>query len=297
MNKSAAMLLAVLVAVLLGATGWYFWQQAQIQPQPQPVSRPVSGPVTSDAPAPAPQEPVILHPVQAIETPAPKADKPLPALADSDAFMKSELIEWLGRKTVLTFFQLDGIVRRIVATVDNLSREHAPPAMWPVQPTPGRFTTLAQGNGSPGETGEIINPDNSRRYTPFVLFIESVDMQQAVQLYVRLYPLFQQAYEELGYPRQYFNDRLVAVIDQLLLTPVHSGPVSVSLVDVKGPIASEHPWLRYEFTDPNLQALSAGQKILIRTGPANHRRLKARLLVLRKLLTQAALPALPDDAR
>jgi hypothetical protein len=71
----------------------------------------------------------------------------------------------------------------------------------------------------------------------------------------------------------------------------------VSLVDVKGPIASEHPWLRYEFTDPNLQALSAGQKILIRTGPANHRRLKARLLVLRKLLTQAALPALPDDAR
>ena len=38
-------------------------------------------------------------------------------------------------------------------------------------------------------------------------------------VYERLYPLFQQAYEDLGYPGKYFNDRLVEVIDHLLQTP------------------------------------------------------------------------------
>lgn len=30
-----------------------------------------------------------------------------------------------------------------------------------------------------------------------------------MQFYVRLYPLFQKAYVELGYPNGYFNDRLI----------------------------------------------------------------------------------------
>lgn len=67
------------------------------------------------------------------------------------------------------------------------------------------------------------------------MFIESINTTPAVALYVRLYPLFQQAYEELGYPGRYFIDRFVAVLDQLLSTPVRTGPLNVSLVDVKGP--------------------------------------------------------------
>jgi hypothetical protein len=36
-----------------------------------------------------------------------------------------------------------------------------------------------------------------------------VDTRKAVALYVDLYPLFQGAYAELGYPNRYFNDRLI----------------------------------------------------------------------------------------
>jgi len=289
MNKSRFVLVAVLLAALLGAAAWYFWQQQQQTPPPAPVATPVKPLSVASAPLPpAPEEPAIRHPVQAIETAVPREKKPLPPLAESDARLQAELTEALGRKNVQTFLQLDGFVRRVVATVDNLGRDHAPPSMWPVRPTPGRFTTLAQGGDTPGE---VISPDNGQRYTPLVLFIESVNLKQVVQLYAYLYPLFQQAYEELGYPRKYFNDRLVAVIDLLLATPVQSGPVGVSLVEVKGPIPSERPWLRYEFADPELQALSAGQKALIRTGPVNHRRLRARLLEIRKLVTRAELPA------
>jgi len=47
----------------------------------------------------------------------------------------------------------------------------------------------------------------------------------------------------------------------------------VTLTDVKGPIPSEQPWVRYEYVDPALEALSAGQKILLRSGEVNQRRL------------------------
>ena len=66
---------------------------------------------------------------------------------------------------------------------------------------------------------DVINPDNSQRYVALVLLAESVDAAAVAAAYRRMYPLFQQAYEELGYPGRYFNDRLVEVIDHLLATP------------------------------------------------------------------------------
>lgn len=292
MNKSRFVLVAVLIAAVLAALAYYGWQRiAGTRP---PAAEPVASQIAAPA-ASAPAEPAIKHPVAAIEPPAAQPRPPLPALAESDAYLQAALTELLGRKNVLTFLQLDGFVRRVVATVDNLAREHAAPMLWPVNPTPGRFTTLAQGSGS--EARAVISPDNGRRYTPFVLFLEAIDMKQAVGLYVRLYPLFQQAYEDLGFPGRYFNDRLVAVIDQLLAVPVPDAPVGVSLVQVKGPVPSQRPWVRYEFFDPQFEALSAGQKMLIRTGPVNHQRLRAKLLEIRKRVTGTAMaPAVAASA-
>jgi hypothetical protein len=285
MNRSSRIALAVLATVaLIGLIAWLIWPQpAPPASAPVPVTRPVSGAAELTV-TPVPSNDPIRHPVQAIETVEP-APKPLPALGQSDARLQQELNALVGRRNVQTFVLLESFVRRAVATVDNLGREHAAPSMWPVHPVAGRFATLKQGEG------EIINPDNGQRYVPLVQFIESVDSRKAVQLYAALYPLFQQAYVELGYPKAYFNDRLVAVIDLLLSTPVVEGPLAVALVDVKGPIAPERPWTRYEFADERLQSLAAGQKMLLRTGPANHRRLRVKLLDVRRLLTKAELPA------
>ena len=41
----------------------------------------------------------------------------------------------------------------------------------------------------------------------------------------------------------------------------------------------------FEFADPELEALSAGQKILVRVGIDNERRLKAKLREIRAALT------------
>ena len=130
----------------------------------------------------------------------------------------------------------------------------------------------------------MISADNGLRYTPYVLLIETVDLRQVVAAYTKLYPLFQRAYEELGFPKRYFNDRMVEVLDQLAATPDVNGPIRVRLPTINGPVQPLRPWVLYEFEDPALQSLTAGQRILLRTGPVNQRRLKSKLAELRRLL-------------
>jgi hypothetical protein len=100
--------------------------------------------------------------------------------------------------------------------------------------------------------------------------LANVDVGQAAGLYRRFYPLLQEAYEELGYPGQYFNDRLVAVIDHLLATP-----------NVEEPIRLVHPSVMYKFADPKLESLSAGQKAMLRIGRENAAAVKAKLRAFR----------------
>ena len=198
--------------------------------------------------------------------------------------LEAALAALFGRKAVLSMFQLQDFPRRFVATVDNLGRTHAPASVWPVNPAGGRFLVERQGDA------EVISADNGLRYTPHVLLIEAVDLGQAVALYARLYPQLQQAYEDIGYPNRYFNDRLVDVIDQLLATPELSGPLKVHLPEIKGPLQPERPWVLYEFDDPALQALSSGQKTLLRMGPVNQRRIKTKLAEIRRLVTAGSVP-------
>jgi hypothetical protein len=146
---------------------------------------------------------------------------------------------------------------------------------------PGRFEVAQVGDEL------VATPGNVERYGAFVKFVESIDLDQGVALYRRAYPLFQQAYEELGFPGRYFNDRLVEVIDLLLATPVPAQPPQLRLIEVKGPIPSTRPWVRYEFADASLESLAAGQKMLLRTGPVHQQRLQARLLELRKRIATA----------
>lgn len=273
MNRLWVGLGSVLALIAIGA---YFWLRPAPQQQPHPA-------LVAAAPAVAPVEPAIRHPVQ-----APPGASLLPPLEQADDFVRERITELLGSKAVQTYIQVDGFVRRAVATVDNLSRSLAPPRMWPIRPTPGRFIVET------ANEGKVIGAKNTARYAPFVALVESVDSGRAAALYQFLYPLFQRAYEHLGYPSKHFNDRLVAVIDLLLETPEPSGPLKVDLPDIEGPLKPTRPWLLYRFSDPDLERLSSGQKILLRVGRTNEKRLKAKLAEIRKLIASdgpsAAIP-------
>ncbi len=193
--------------------------------------------------------------------------------------LQTALSELFGLRTVQSMFRLDDFPRRLVATIDNLGRSHARAQLWPVNPASGVFDVEER------DGAVFIGADNGLRYTPYVLLLETVDLQMTVALYKRIYPSLQEAYEELGYPRGYFNDRLVEVIDQLLATPETDAPLQVRLPAINGPVRPARPWVLYEFADPAMESLSAGQKILLRMGSINERRIKARLGELRRLLT------------
>lgn len=275
MNKPT--IAAVGVALLVLAAGAYYY----FQPAPPPAAQaPAPARVVAETPAP-PAEPQILHPLEAASAPAGEAASaaapaaPLPPLEQAGDLVADTLTGLVGRRGVLQFLQVDGFVQRVVATVDNLPGKHATPRLWPVQPTPGRFATRPQGDAMQ------MDPDNAQRYVPLVQMVEAANPAQAAALYRRLYPLFQQAYQDLGYPQGYFNDRLVQVIDHLQATPQVEGTIEMTLTEVKGPYASTAPWLRYEFADPVLQNLSAGQRALLRSGVVNQRRLLAWLAAFR----------------
>jgi DUF3014 family protein len=251
----------VVILILGGAgAGYYYWQRSQ-EPPPRPPAR------TETPPAPkASAEPQILHPLP--ETPP---EQPLPALSESDQAMRAALAGLISQTSLSQFFHLNDIIRRFVVTVDNLPRRKVAQRLMSVNPVPGRFLVTGE-----GETG-YISPENPSRYTPAVRLAEGVDARKLVAVYVHFYPLFQQQYAELGYPSGYFNDRLIEVMDHLLAAP-----------DVQGPVKLVRPKVLYEFADPNLESLSAGQKILVRMGGENSARVKAKLREIRGELTSQA---------
>lgn len=259
---------AVLAAVVAGGAALWWWQQ-QSSPsaEPPPLERPAR-PTATSAPAEAVPTNQVRYPLEAPDA--------TPAATDP----QSILVDLFGRSAALAAFNLDEFPRRVAATVDNLGRSTAAASLWPVRPARDKFLVERRADA------ELVSADNSLRYTPFVLLVEGVDMERAAAAYRTLYPLFQQAYEELGYPGKYFNDRVVDVIDLMLATPPADARLRVQLPEVHGPIAPERPWVTYRFEDPALESLAAGQKILLRMGPVNERRMKAKLAEFRALIVK-----------
>jgi hypothetical protein len=216
---------------------------------PEPVVRPPPSP-------PASTEPQIAHPLPAESGPA----AALPALNDSDQVVHDSLTGVIGKTPVEQFLVPQNIVRHIVVTVDNLPRRKVNPELRPVKPTAGQAVTSTQGEVT------TLSAANFARYAPLVHAVRETDVKELAVVYERLYPLFQQAYEDLGYPGKYFNDRLVAVIDDLLQAP-----------EVPAPIPVVQPKVFWEYADASLENRSAGQKLLIRMGPENARVIKAKL--------------------
>ena len=266
--KKNTVSIAVAASIALLAVALYLWRKDASVPAvaapPAPVAAAPSAPPLD---APAAQVHYPIEATLAASAPAARFD------------LQAEMSDLFGLRTVQSLFRLDEFSRRLAATVDNLGRSSAPAALWPMQPASGRFTVEER------EGSVFVGTDNTLRYAPYVLLLETVNLQQAAALYARIYPSLQKSYEELGYPKGYFNDRLVEVIDLLLATPETDAPLEVRLPPINGPVRPTRPWVLYEFADPALESLSAGQKVLLRMGVVNERRVKARLAEFRRLVT------------
>jgi hypothetical protein len=257
---------AIAAVVVIGGGALYYFKF--MKPKPVEASPPVAqAPATPQAPAEAEHHPV-----------PPSTDtKPLPPLNESDAPLAAELADVFGKKPIDQLLVPEQLVRHIVVTVDNLPRTKVSVEQRPVKATAGETVTVANGDTI------TLSADNYARYATLIKVIQNANTQQLGALYLRYYPLFQQAYEDLGYPGMYFNDRLVQVIDHLLQTP-----------DLRGPIELKQGKVFYEYADPALESRSAGQKLLMRMGPDNAAVIKKKLRELKAFVTTSQDP--PKDA-
>ncbi|MDP9199604.1 MAG: DUF3014 domain-containing protein [Pseudomonadota bacterium] len=224
------------------AVGLWLWQRQKSADTPEAVTDP---PVAAAGPG-------IEHPIET------------PAGTDPELSAPEAAAKLVGEDKFQAMFVPEDFVRKVVATVDNLARPKIATRMNPAKPPAGDFAIV-------GSNEEIVlGAANYERYARWIELVDALDAETTVELYRRMYPQLQAAYESLGNPDGYFNDRVIEILDHLIATP--TAPETIVL---------KQPNVYYEFADPMLEAESSGRKLLFRMGPGNAARVKAKLRDIR----------------
>jgi hypothetical protein len=189
---------------------------------------------------------VVLEPVVEEDSPEPWPEEPVPDETPPPPLpLLDESDEWINQE------------------LDALTSRQVPAPINPIKGPEGKFIVSTE-----GETMRI-SLDNSTRYEAYTSLLQQVDSTTLSGVYKHYYSLFQQAWENNA-GEGLFNERLLEVIDHLLATP-----------DIDGDIYLVKPEAVYLYEDPELEALSAGQKVLLRMGPDNAAVVKAKLVEIR----------------
>ncbi|MBW8192332.1 DUF3014 domain-containing protein [Neiella marina] len=203
-----------------------------VEPEPQPV-------VVEPEPAPMPEP-----------EPEPKVfDFELPPLASSDATLLEALQQKIVSKSIGLLVD-EALIEHFVASVDALSRGQITYNLLPVERPVGRYKVIEAEGKLYGSTANIA------RYQPYLDLMTAMPREHWLAFYQHVYPLLQQAYEQLGYPDQAFHGVFLQAIERLLATP-KPGP-SIEL---------EQPHVMYEYADEALQNLTPADKLMTRLGP------------------------------
>lgn len=271
--SSGGWIAAIVVVLVVVVGGVYIARSGKLSPAPTAQT-----PTTSDTSIASDASEAIRHPIeQAGVLPATASTAALPSLNGSDDDVLSALEALTGGGDLSSLLLQPQVVQRIVATVDALPRRGLNRVMMPVRAPKGSFAI----EDAAGVT--VMSAKNDARYAPYMQVVQNTDPDTLVAWYVHAYPLFQQAYRQLGYPNGYFNDRLIVAINNVLATPnLKQRP---ALVLHNG---------YYRYVDPALESLSAGQRAMLRVGPGNEAILKARLRRIRSLLVGQNFH--PDEA-
>ncbi len=274
MSENRPVIIA-LVVVGLAIIGFLIYSVSSSDPEPavatQEVAIPqVKPPEPKPEPIPAP-EIVVME-----EVPAPiEPEEPafvLPLLNDSDQLIRDGIVSLTRHEGINSWLAPNELIRKFVAFVDGVANgqvvKDAVRVMAPKQP----FLAIQK-----SEEVYILDEDSYQRYNTFSEVIVSLDARRVAEFYHLISPMLQQAYGELGYPNQKFDDVVFKAVGRLLETPILTKPVRLV-----------RPVVMYKFEDPKLEMLSAAQKQMIRMGPKNTRALQVKLseiaLELRSIL-------------
>lgn len=236
-----------------------------VQPEVQPTIEPEVFETQPVAPTVELEEKEVVEPLPELVE-----EKPEP-LDISDPAIKSSLLEssTAEASSVNRMLVNEGLLQRFVVSVTNLANDEMAPNHQLLTPPEQNFRVYSQAGK------QWIDAASYKRYTPYVDMLESFDNEGLLNVYTIYKDDIQATYAEIGDPDQDFNTVLLEAIDQLLDTPEVPVPVEVYTDSVA-----------YKYADERLENLSEPQKQLLRTGPDNMRRIKAKLRELKALVEE-----------
>ena len=234
--------------------------------EPRPVPTRIT-PSTPAAAASVEVEPIVVDVVE-VEAPVAEAAVDLPRLNDSDSFVAEKISELSSGTSLLGYLVDEQLVRRAVVLVENISRGQYPQTALPYKPIVEEMQVSS-------DDGRLFTME-AASYTRFdaaVAAFVALDTEQTVGLYRLLSPLLQQAYAEIGFRDAEFEQALIKAIDAVLSAP-----------EIEGPFQLVKPSVMYLYADTRLEELANMNKQLIRLGPENSARLKAKLREFKQAL-------------
>jgi hypothetical protein len=234
--------------------------------EPRPVATRIT-PSTPAAAASVEVEPMVVDVVE-VEAPVAEAAVDLPRLNDSDSFVAEKISELPSGTSLLSYLVDEQLVRRAVVLVENISRGQYPQTALPYKPIVEEMQVSS-------DDGRLFTME-AASYTRFdaaVAAFVALDTEQTVGLYRLLSPLLQQAYAEIGFRDAEFEQALIKAIDAVLSAP-----------EIEGPFQLVKPSVMYLYADTRLEELANMNKQLIRLGPENSARLKAKLREFKQAL-------------
>lgn len=281
--KKGLIIIAGIVVLALGVIAFYWFEKDQPRDSAPPEVAVETAPELTAAPEPEQViPPLVVGEKLAVVDPE-LEELPLPPLAQSDGYVQENLAGVVGEAAAMQYFANEGLVSRAVATVDALGSRQVPGNIQAIQGPAGSYAAAEDPNPPTvilNEQGDpmpqyLSDPANQTRYINYVEMLEIMDAETFAALYQRNYPLFQQAWRELGYVDVDFNERLGQVIDELLATP-----------ELEEPYQLIKPEAVYLFADEDLESLTAGQKVLLRMGSENAKRVKSSLREIQQALQE-----------
>jgi hypothetical protein len=208
---------------------------------------------------------------------APPVVTELPALDDLDPVVRRSIGEVTSSPLLSKWLDTENLARQIAALVDGAAGGRLPLRfLAPLRPA-GTFSVVErQGHAT-------IAPASYARYDGLAAVIAALDPVTVARVYRTLAPRLEDAHDELGEGERTFDAALRDGLRRLSETPVPDGPIAVT---PRGGV--------YAFDDPKLEALSPAQKLLLRSGPVNARRVQAQLAAIAAALgPPAGAPVLP----
>ena len=256
---------AIVAVVILAVVLW------PGEPEPKPIALVPETPVIE----PIIEEQLEIPSLEVMEEEAepdlieaePEFIPPPEHLDTSDGTVKTKLLGLTDYDAFARLLINEALLERFVIMTNTLAEDQIPDnnrvLIQPEKP----FRTYRQADK------EWIDPASYKRYTPYVKVFESLETESLLQLYQEYKPAIENIFAEIGGPLDSFDGKLKDAIDVLLDTPEVPVPVEVFTDSVM-----------YKFADSRLESLPAPQKQLLRTGPENMRRIKAKLREIKETL-------------